>query len=97
MTLANPFTNSRRSSVTEADVDTDGNGDVTITVTELRQIESAADAQASAAGGYVANVQSVDGNSVTVRIFEDAGAAGALSASTEGTDLTDVHVSAVGY
>lgn len=97
MSLENQFTEPRRDSTTVESVDTDGNGDVTITLTGLRHVESAADARASAAGGFVANVQSVDGNAVTVRIFEDAGAAGALAANTGGTGVTDVHVSAVGY
>lgn len=59
---------------------TDASGDVTHTFNELKHIESKADVEAQAEGGYVANVQSLTGNQATVRVFEDAGASGALSA-----------------
>jgi len=97
MTSTNPHVEKLTASTTEVDVDTDGSGDVVVSVTELRNIESPADASASASGGYVANVQSVDGHDVTVRVFESAGSAAELSAVTGTTDLTDVHVKAEGY
>lgn len=96
MSATNPYTDTVHASTTSTGVETDGNGDVTVTVSDLRTIESAADVTASATGGYVANVQSVSGNQVTVRIFEDAGAAGALAPVTGTAGVTDVHVTAVG-
>lgn len=96
MTERNAYADARHASASVSNVDTDGSGDTEIVVGGLRQIEDAADVTANATGGYVANVQSVTGNSVTVRIFESAGSAAALSAVTNGTDVTDVTVEAVG-
>lgn len=96
MTQRNPLVDVRHASESVPNVDTDGSGDVQITVGGLRQIESAADVSAQAAGGYTANVQSVSGNSATVRIFQGGGSGTPHSAVTSGTDVTDVYVSAVG-
>jgi hypothetical protein len=96
MTERNPLVQAKSASTTVTGVDTDGSGDVVVTVGGLRQIESSADVDAQAADGYVANVQSVDGNDVTVRIFESAGSAAALSAVTGGSGVTDLYVQAEG-
>jgi hypothetical protein len=77
-------------------VNTDGNGDAEVTVSDLSHIESPAYANAQAAGGYVANVQSVDGNTVTVRIYQGGGADTELSAVTGTDGVTDLHVRAEG-
>lgn len=97
MASTNPHTSANHASTTASAVDTDASGDTTVTVGELRHIDSAADVEASATGGYVANVQSVSGNEVTVRIFQSAGAAAEMAAVTGTADVTDLHVSAVGY
>lgn len=96
MSTTNPHVETRTASTTATGVDTDGSGDTQVTVSELRHIESPADVTASAAGGYVASIQSVSGNTVTVRLFEDAGAAGELAAVTGTNGVTDVHVHAEG-
>jgi hypothetical protein len=96
MTERNPLVDVRHASESVSDVDTDGSGDTEVVVGGLRQIEDAADVSAQATGGYTTNVQSVTGNSVTVRIFESAGSAASLSPVTGGSDVTDVNVSAVG-
>lgn len=95
-TPRNLHRNYRNAHQEQAAVDTDGNGDVTITVSELRSIPSVAHVTAGASGGFVASVQSVSGNQVTVRIFQDAGAAGELAAVTNTADATDVHINATG-
>lgn len=97
MSQRNPFLTRREGTETVTDIDTDASGDVTVTVDELRQIEEPNDATAQAAGGYVANVQSVDGNEVTFRIFQGGGSASELSAVADGTDVTDLWVRALGY
>jgi len=97
MSATNPHVETEHASTTATGVDTDASGDVVVTVSQLRNIESPADASANAAGGYVANVQSVSGNGVTVRIFQDAGAAGEMAAVTGTNGVTDVHVEATGY
>jgi hypothetical protein len=97
MSATNPHTESFTASTTATGVDTDASGDAEVTVGDLRAIEHAADVDASAAGGYVANVQSVDGNTVTVRIFQGGGADAELSAVTGTNGVTDVHVRAEGY
>lgn len=96
MTERNAFVDSRQASTYVQNVDTDASGDVQITVGGLRQIEDQADVSASASGGYVANVQSVSGNTVTVRIFQSGGSATVMSAVTGGTDVTDVKVHSTG-
>lgn len=97
MSATNPHTETVSGSTTASSVDTDGSGDVDVSVGELRTIESAADAEASASGGYVANVQSVSGNTVTVRIYQGGGADATLNPVTGTADVTDVHVRAEGY
>jgi len=97
MSATNPHVEAENASAVVTGVDTDASGDVVVTVSELRNIESPADATAQASGGYVANVQSVSGNDVTVRVFEDAGAAGEMSAVTGTAGVTDVHVRATGH
>lgn len=97
MSATNPHTESHTASTTAEAVDTDDNGDATVTVGELRAIEHPADVDASAAGGYVANVQSVDGNTVTVRVFQGGGADATLNPVTGTDGVTDVHVRAEGY
>lgn len=96
MTTRNAFVDEGHASTTVTGVDTDGSGDVTVTLSDLRHIEDPADVQAQATGGFTANVQSVSGNSVTVRIFESAGSAAAHAPVTSGSGVTDLHVSAVG-
>jgi len=96
MTVRNPTTELNRDSVTVSGVDTDASGNVVITIDGIRDVESAADAYAYADGGFVANVQSVDGADVTVRLFEGDGTAGPLVAVTDGTGVTDVSVAAEG-
>jgi len=96
MTERNALVDARHASASASNVDTDGNGDVEIVVGGLRSIEDPADASAQATGGYTANVQSVSGNAVTVRIFQSAGSSAAHSAVSNGSDVTDVYVSAVG-
>lgn len=78
-------------------VDTDGSGQTSITVNDLKSIPDDTYATAEAGGGYVVNVDSVSGNSVTVTIYSSGGTSGAeLAAETNVTDLTDVTVSAFG-
>lgn len=96
MATRNIFTPQEQASTTVTGVDTDGSGDVTVTVGDLRQIEHPGDVDVQAAGGYTANVQSVSDNQVTVRIFQSAGSAAAHAPVTSTTDVTDVHVGAVG-
>lgn len=97
MSATNPHTESFTASTTASGVDTDASGDTEVTVGELRTIEHAADVDASAAGGYVANVQSVDGNTVTVRVFQSGGADATLNPVTDTAGVTDIHVRAEGY
>ncbi len=97
MSATNPHTETHTASTTATGVNTDGNGDAQVTVGDLRSIEHPADVSASAAGGYVANVQSVDGNTVTVRVFQGGGADATLSPVTGTDGVTDVHVHAEGY
>ena len=96
MTERNPLVEARSASTTVTGVDTDGNGDVEVVVGGLREIESPADVDAQAADGYVANVQSVTGNSVTVRLFESAGSNAEMAAVTGGSGVTDLYVQAEG-
>lgn len=96
MSARNQFVDGQHATETVTGVDTDASGDVEVNVSDLRQIESPNDVSAQAAGGYVANVQSVSGNVVTVRIFQSAGAAAEMAAVTDGTGVTDLWVSAVG-
>lgn len=96
MSARNYFVDEQHATETVTGIDTDGNGDVNVTVGGLRQIESPNDVSAQTAGGYVANVQSVNGNGVTVRIFQGGGSASELSAVTDGTGVTDLWVHALG-
>lgn len=95
---SNPYVSERQTSqeVAATNVDTDGSGDFSITFGDLRNIDSKGDVFAQAEGGYVVNVQSVSGNTVTFRVFESAGNAAALSATTSGTDVTAVNAKAFG-
>lgn len=97
MSTRNATTETRRDSATITGVDTDASGDVTVSLGALRHIESPGDANAQASGGYVANVQSVSGNEVTVRIFQSAGSEAELVAVTGGSGVTDLHVEAEGW
>lgn len=97
MSTRNATTETRHASTTVGSIDTDGSGDVVVSIDGLRHIESPADADAQAAGGYVANVQSVDGNDVTVRIFQSAGSEAEMAALTGGSGVTDLHVEAEGW
>jgi hypothetical protein len=96
MATRNIFTSEEHASTTVSGIDTDGSGDVTITVGSLRQIEHPGDVDVQAYGGYTANVRSVSGNQVTVRIFQSAGSAAEHAPVASGTDVTNVHVGAVG-
>ena len=75
-----------------SDIDTDSSGDVTLTIPYVKKIVEPS-VKATAEGGYVANVQSVSGNQVTIRIYQSAGSAGALAAVTSASDVTILHVS----
>lgn len=100
MSATNSFTETLTASTTASSVDTDGSGDTTVTVGELRTIESAADVEAQASGGYVAEVQSVNGNDVTVRVLEGnygAASTGPLTAVASTADVCDISVKAEGY
>lgn len=108
MSLRNNQVQEVRESMAVSNVDTDGSGDVSgydydgdsyaseIMVEGLRQIEGPEDVRVQAAGGYVANCIGVSGNTITVRLFESAGSAAALSAATGGSDVTDLHIEATG-
>jgi len=97
MSQRNPLLDQRTGTETVTDIDTDASGDVIVTVSELREIEEPNDVSAQAAGGYVANVQSVSGNEVTFRIFQGGGADTELAPITGGSAVTDLWVHAVGY
>jgi len=97
MPTTNPFTDEVRDTQSLSGVNTDGSGDVTVTFDTLRQIDDAASVSVQADGGYVANVQSVTGNEATVRLFESAGSAAALSAVTGGSGVTDLYAEATGF
>ena len=97
MSQRNPLLDQRTGTETVTDIDTDASGDVTVTVSELRQIDDPADVSAQAAGGYVANVQSVSGNEVTFRIYQGGGADTELAPITGSSGVTDLWVRAVGY
>ena len=96
MSLTNPHVDKVHDSTTASAVDTDGNGDTVVTLSGLRSVASPADATAQAAGGYVAGVQGVSGNEVTVRIYQEGDSGGALVPVTGAADVTDVHVQADG-
>jgi len=80
-------------------VSTDASGDVTLTFTDMRRIKNRNSVSVQASGGYVCNVQSVSGNTVTVRVFESTQggtAAAAMTAVSSGTSVTDIHGVATG-
>lgn len=84
---------------TESSVDTDGSGDVTVTISDLREIENPEDVTVTATGGYTADVQSVSGKDVTIRVFHgdyDATADGALIAATNLSGGPDLQITALG-
>lgn len=98
MSVTNPFTETHSDSRTVSAVDTDTSGQVQVTFGDLRQIESAADVDAHASGGYVVNAVSVSGNTVTFEVRASAGTSGnALPLVTGTTDVTDIHTRAEGY
>jgi hypothetical protein len=98
MSVQNPFTETHSDSRTISGVDTDGNGQFQVTFGQLRQIETAADVDAHASGGYVANAVSVSGNTVTFELRASAGTDGnELPLHTNGAGVTDVHARAEGY
>lgn len=96
MSATNPHTETTTASTMASAVDTDASGDTTITVGALRHIAHPADVVASSPDGYVASVQSVSGNEVTVRIYQGGGADATLNPVTGTADVTDVHVRAEG-
>jgi|APHM01.1.fsa_nt_gi hypothetical protein len=96
MPVANIFTEETRAVAVAQNVDTDASGDTTVTFDSLREIDSGPSVHVQATGGYVANVQSVDGNTVTVRIFESAGSAAALSPVADNSDVTTLYAEATG-
>lgn len=96
MSSTNPHVALSRDTTTAVDVDTDASGDVTVTFGGLASIASVADVSVSATGGYTANVQSVSGNTATVRVFQGGGADTPLAAVASGTDVTTLEASALG-
>lgn len=78
-------------------VDTDGNGEFTVSLTNLRRVRGLQDVSASASGGYVANPVASTENTVTVRLYSEAGAAGAMAPVAAGADVTDVVVEGRGW
>lgn len=96
MSATNPHTETITATETAESVDTDASGDVTVPVGELRSIAHAADVDVSCPDGYVAAVQSVAGNEVTVRIYQGGGADATLNPVTGTADVTDVHIRAEG-
>lgn len=97
MATTNSLTSEVRASEVVEGVDTNADGEVDVVVGDLRQIDSPADASAQAAGGYVANVTAIDGNTVTVTLFEEDDGGEALAEVADGDDVTDIHVEAFGY
>lgn len=98
MSVTNPFTETHSDSEMVAAVDTDSSGQFQVTFGDLRQIDSPADVDAHASGGYVVNAVSVSGNTVTFELRASAGTSGnELPLVTDGTDVTDVHADAEGY
>lgn len=93
----NPFMDQQRTSqtVAAASVDTDASGDFSVQFGELRRIENKEDVTAQAEGGYVANVQSVTGNTATIRVYEGGGAAAELDA-VNASNVTNVNATAHG-
>jgi len=96
MSVRNTHTDRVSGEETVTGVDTDASGQVVIAVAELRHIESTADAHAEAAGGYLANVDGVSGNDVTVTLYQASGTDTELAAVTGSSGVTDVTVSAEG-
>lgn len=80
--------------IAAADVDTDGSGDATISIPELRIVKSV---QASAQGGYKAELQSISGKTVKIRIFDYPATNTVATAKTSTTDVCVVNILAVGY
>jgi len=62
-------------------------GGFTVTVSELSKVHGAV---AVTSGGYVASVAGVSDNTVTIAVYENAGAAGPLAEVGAGTDLSGV-------
>lgn len=79
-------------------VDTDANGDFTVNLDEFRRLESKAGVTAQAEGGFAANVRSISGRTVTIRLFDSGGTAGAdFAAVTSEVNVTAVNILARGY
>lgn len=98
MAITNAYTETRRGNESVAGVDTDGSGQFQLTFGELRNIESPADVDAHAVGGYVVNCVSVNGNTATFEVRASAGTAGnELPLVTSTTGVTDVEAHAFGY
>lgn len=98
MTTRNNFTQERRGSAEVSGIDlSNGDGSFTVTVGELRRIESVADVTVEASGGYVANADSVSGNTVTATLYETAGSNGEMASVGDGSDITGIRVEAAGY
>lgn len=96
---SNPHAHKLEDTASATGVNTDASGDVTLTFNGLRKIDSQEDVSVEASGGYVCNVQSVSGNSATVRIFEapqGGTSSTSLVAVTSGTSVTDIHGRAFG-
>jgi len=78
-----------------SDIDTDSNGDVTLTIPFVKKVVESS-VKAVAEGGYVANVQSVSKNQITIRLYQgdyDQSSDAALTPVTSASDVTILHVS----
>lgn len=76
-------------------VDTDANGDCTISIPELRIVKSVL---ATIAGGYKAELQSISGKTIKVRVYDYPGTPGGVAtAKANGTDLAAMDILAMGY
>lgn len=62
-------------------------GGFTVTIDDLNNIEGAV---VTTSGGYVASIAGISGNTITIAVYQEAGAAGALAEVTAGTDLSGV-------
>ena len=84
----------------QAHVDTDGSGDVVITIPELRRINGCV-ATVSQPAGYVANMHTISGNTVKVRVFQEQndgkGAGVPLVAVLNANNVAALQLIAEGY
>lgn len=95
-TQRNPHRRKREVTDVVTAVDTDGSGQFTHTVGDLRSLDGPEQVDASAAGGYVVNCVSVSDNTATFELRYGGGAGAELDLVTSGTDVTDVHIRAMG-